>query len=276
MVPQAAHIITFSPTGTTRQVVDAIARGFAVPIDHSIDLTHSDVRDPVVFDEPDEIVVIGIPVYSGRIPEIALSRLGSITGTGVPAVVCVVYGNRAYDDALLELRDVSTTAGFRPVAGAAFVGEHSFSRGLVPIAAGRPDHKDLSLATQFGRQVNSTLEAFSTASEIPAIKVPGTLPYKKRGSLIPSAPETRADRCIACEECSQICPTGAIEVRNMAESDPDRCIWCCACIRVCPENARVMGDPRIRNMAQWLFEHCSIPRQPELFLPTIQNEEWIN
>ena len=40
-----------------------------------------------------------------------------------PAVLVVVYGNRAYDDALLELSDIATGAGFVPLAAGAFVGE---------------------------------------------------------------------------------------------------------------------------------------------------------
>ena len=46
------------------------------------------------------------------------------------AVPVVLFGNRNFDDGLIELRNILTEDGFMPVAGGAFVGEHAFSRTL--------------------------------------------------------------------------------------------------------------------------------------------------
>lgn len=70
-----------------------------------------------------------------------------VKGNGAYAVPVVSFGNRNYDDALIELRNILEQDGFRTVAGGAFVSEHSFSKTL---AAGRPDAKDLASMQEFG------------------------------------------------------------------------------------------------------------------------------
>ena len=60
-------------------------------------------------------------VFAPRVAETAMERLGKIRGKQVPAILIVVYGNRDYEDALIELRDYACEAGFIPVAAAAFI-----------------------------------------------------------------------------------------------------------------------------------------------------------
>jgi len=86
-----------------------------------------------------DLAIIGVPVYAGRVPEIAAHRLKEIKGAGTPAVVVAVYGNREFEDALVEMRDIAIAQGFEVVAAGAFIAEHSFSTDELPIAAGRPD-----------------------------------------------------------------------------------------------------------------------------------------
>jgi hypothetical protein len=80
-------------------------------------------REPATF-PPGLPVLVGAPVYAGRIPPAAAQRFLTLRGNDTPAIPVVVYGNRHYNDALLELADLLTSAGFVPVAGAAFIGEH--------------------------------------------------------------------------------------------------------------------------------------------------------
>ena len=40
------------------------------------------------------------------------------------------------------LKDLAVEAGFKPIAGGAFIGEHSFADSKFPIAHRRPDQKD--------------------------------------------------------------------------------------------------------------------------------------
>jgi hypothetical protein len=94
-----------------------------------------------------------------------------------PAVVVVVYGNRAYEDALLELRDTAREADFAPVAGAVFVGGHSFSTEATPIARGRPDSEDLKRANGIGKVVRQRMSHIHSLEEVPFLRVPGKFPY---------------------------------------------------------------------------------------------------
>ena len=86
---------------------------------------------------------IAVPVYAGRVAPIALQRIRRLKGENAPVVLVAVYGNRDYEDALVELRDETTCLGFTPLAAGAFIGEHSYSRPGMPVAEGRPDANDL-------------------------------------------------------------------------------------------------------------------------------------
>ena len=94
-------IAHFSPTGGTKKVADAIAAGFHTPV-AEMDLTKAD--SDVTLCENDALMVV-LPVFAGRVPQISLERLSALKGNGQKAVAVVVYGNREYDDALLETRD---------------------------------------------------------------------------------------------------------------------------------------------------------------------------
>ena len=90
------------------------------------------------------------PVYSGRVPAVLIDCIDQFEGDGAKAVVVGVYGNRHYDDALLEAADLLGERGFKVIAAGAFIGEHS----MAPrVGAGRPDADDLAVAAQFGHDV---------------------------------------------------------------------------------------------------------------------------
>ena len=137
MQPTLLKLVYYSPTGTSKRTIEAIAVGLDVkPIDH-VDLTLPGSGSTSHVFHADELVVIAAPVYSGRVPSKAAERLRSLSAEGTPAVLVVVYGNRAYEDALLELKDLTSEQGFTAVAGAAFIGEHSYDAPETPIATGR-------------------------------------------------------------------------------------------------------------------------------------------
>lgn len=139
----------FSPTDTTKKTVEAIARGIR-PVIQILDLTPPAARENPYHFGPEDLLVIGAPVYGGRIPLVEEEAIRHIHGSCTPVVLAAVYGNRAYEDALLELRDLLSCQGFIPVAAGAFIGEHSFGN---TIAAGRPDAEDLAKCADFGRQI---------------------------------------------------------------------------------------------------------------------------
>ena len=150
MKPAKSWICYFSPTGTSRRVAEAVGRGLNCAQTVVCDATHDAVS---VAAERGDAAVFAVPVYGGHAAPLALRRLDAVRGDGTPAVVVVLYGNRAYEHAACELADFVAARGFVPVAAAAFVGEHSYSTARWPIAAGRPDGDDCAEAEAFGRVV---------------------------------------------------------------------------------------------------------------------------
>lgn len=262
----SAKLIYFSPTKTTKKIVEGIARGLHAFTVMHVDLTKSEEELHNIGEVHDELAIIASPVYGGRLPVDVISRLQRLKGKNAPVVVIVVYGNRAYEDALLELRDLALTAGFKPIAAGAFIGEHSFSNEVTPLAAGRPDRDDLRKAEDFGRMIHKKLSNTMEFNEIHPLHVPGNFPYKERKLSSNISPVTKDDLCNKCEECVTVCPTAAITFNDTATTDRNACIRCCACIKICPTGARSMDDPRITQFSQWLKANCSERKEPEIYL----------
>lgn len=259
-------LIYFSPTGTTKKILAGIAEGIGADTVEDMSLTlpadNTEPTDPLT----DTLAVIGAPVYGGRLPQAAVSRLKRLNARNTPAILVVVYGNREFEDALLELTNLSTELGFIPVCGAAFIGEHSFATKELPIAEGRPDNEDIKQATAFGKAVKEKLSALDSLDNLSALKVPGNMPYKDSMAPNPAIPAWVSDNCTMCGVCVDVCPTGAVTMNASVETDADLCIKCCACIKECPADARVMENPFITNITKWLYENCSRRKEPEIFL----------
>lgn len=267
------QLILFSPTGTTRTVLEAIAEGLDAASVSRLDLTLPVSSQPRTRSSPgnDELALIGVPVHAGRVPALAAERLRAcVRGEGRPAVLVAVYGNRAFEDALRELRDLAVELGFVPVAAAAFVGEHSFSTAQFPVAQGRPDLEDRAKAVAFGRDVRSRLAGIpdaATMRNLPGPHVPGNFPYREGVQAAAISPETVPTDCVLCGECARSCPTGAISLTDdLVETDTTLCLRCCACIRTCPTGARVMLHPRILEFGRILHTQYAQRREPEFFL----------
>ena len=273
----AAKLIYFSPTHTTRRVLEGIARGIQAPRADHLDLTPPASRTQAWPDIHGELAIVGAPVYGGRIPLDAVHRLRRLKAKDTPAAIVVVYGNRAYEDALLELRDLVLEAGFTPIAAGAFVGEHSFSTDAMPIAHGRPDAQDLAEAAAFGRRIRDKLTGLHALDELPSLHVPGSVPCRDRGAPARISPDTQGTLCTLCGTCATVCPTAAIAVGTQWRSrgargedavvtDPEACILCCACVKNCPTGARVMADPRIAKTTRWLSTDYRERKEPETYV----------
>lgn len=141
--------ICFSPTGGTRKAADLLAAELSDEV-QQIDLTERDCRFEDFAFTSDDVALIAVPSYSGRVPAPAADRLGRLKGNGARAVLVAVYGNRAYEDTLVELMDVAQAAGFRVEAAVSAVAEHSIARRF---AAGRPDAQDREQLAAFGRKI---------------------------------------------------------------------------------------------------------------------------
>ncbi len=263
------HSITlayFSPTGTTRRILESIAAGMSADGVTRLDLTPPAAQPRDFAPLRDTLVLFGVPVYAGRLPAVAAQRLRRLQGTGTPAVLVVVYGNRLFEDALLELQHLVVERGFRPVAGGGFLGEHSYSTVELPLSPGRPDAADLQRAADFGRQIREKVWRIAHVEDISPLSVPGNFPYREGHKPTDVAPVTDAALCTRCGACVTVCPTAAIPPDDPAATDPAACILCCACTRACPVGARALADPRIQQTRRWLYESCNARKEPEVYL----------
>ena len=207
------------------------------------------------------LAIIVVPVYGGHVAPLAMERLESIRGLDTPAVLVVVYGNRAYEKALMELDAFAIHHGFKVIAGATFVGEHSYSTVQSPIAQGRPDESDLDFANEFGNKVMEKIQAAVTSDklyqvDVRAIRRPSqpffplfrflrkVIKLRKSGTPLPRTPWVEDESlCTHCGLCATHCPVGAIIKGDELHTDADKCIKCCACVKSCTKKARVFDTP---------------------------------
>lgn len=248
--PEKIWKIFFSATGTTKKIVESIADGLSSILDieevqHNFTLPSGRQSFPQI--GSNDLVIFGVPTYAGRIPNLLLKYLDTIAGNNAWAVPIVTFGNRAFDNSLVELRNILENHGFKTIAGAAFACEHSFSHSL---AAGRPDDDDIAFAKVFANRIHEkiTEPGFEISQHCP-IQVDGDetgayyQPQTDEGVKIDIRkvkPKTNAN-CTKCGTCAKICPMGAISFEDFSRVE-GICIKCCACVKKCPIQAKYFDD----------------------------------
>ncbi|NLF43222.1 MAG: 4Fe-4S binding protein [Bacteroidales bacterium] len=262
---QSLKLVCFSPTGTTKKVAQSIVKGLNIEKVHQYDITKPEGRGNIIEAGEEELLVVAVPVYMGRVPSLIIECLSNIKGKKTPTVCVVVYGNRTSGNALLELNDILTKTGCITIAGGAFIGEHSFSTAELPIAKSRPNVDDLRYATNFGNKIKEKLLSVSTIDEISNVKIPGKYPYGGVTELWSVDFIAVSNKCSNKGICSEVCPTGAINKEDTSIIDIEKCISCCACIKSCPENARTIKESKVKEAAIRLNSLFQEPKAPEVY-----------
>ncbi len=243
--------IIFSPTGGTEKVAHIISRRWS---DHTETIDLSDPKTDFAKCEiqKEDMVLIAMPSFGGRAPAVAIERLKQITGNDANCTLVCVYGNRAYEDTLVEMEDAAKACGFRVIAAVAAVAEHSI---ISKYAAGRPDASDEAQLTDFADRI--------LQKDGEAASIPGNRPYKKAGGggLVPKA----AKDCVKCGLCAAKCPVDAIDSKTL-EADSKKCISCMRCVKQCPHDARKVSKAMVSVAALAIKKACSVRKENELFL----------
>lgn len=243
--------IIFSPTGGTEKVTHIIGGHWsenAVKIDLSdskLDFTKYKIAK-------EDMVLIAMPSFGGRAPAVAIERLKKITGNGAKCALVCVYGNRAYEDTLVEMEDAAKKSGFQIIAAIAAVAEHSI---ISKYATNRPDATDEKQLVNFADQIARK------TGEI--VSIPGNRPYKKGGGagLLPKSTKG----CVKCGLCAKRCPVQAINPVDFT-ADSKKCISCMRCMKQCPHNARKVNGAMVSVAALAIKKACSERKENELFL----------
>lgn len=258
MKASSVHAVYFSATYTTRKVIREIAdRMNTQVIEH--DITQRKPENPVQLPE-DSLLIVGIPVYAGRIPALAVEALKQFEGRLTPAIIVCVYGNRDYDDALLELHDLVIERGFKPVSAAAFIAQHSI---FPTVGTSRPDQQDLIRIQAFADESRACLETIEDTGLIPDLKIKGNSIYKTPGK-IPLAPKGNR-RCDQCGTCARLCPVEAIPADKPRTTDKQKCIACGRCIVVCPQDARHFGGLLYSLVKRKFTKANAARKEPEIY-----------
>ena len=246
--------IYFSATGTSKKVALAISQSIATEF----------VVEDIIFQSlqnttyaTNDLLCVAVPVYGGGVAPMALKRLEAIRGNNTPAVVVVVYGNRNFERAAVQMSDFLVERGFITIAVAAFVGEHSYSTEQYPIAVGRPAEGDINDAKHFGQLVKEKLARGIESVDVSALQCPDSgeenvkafvefvkgYQAEKAKNPIKLLPITDEDRCVMCGVCVDVCPMEAIDRENVSVVDSTLCIKCCACVKECPKEAKMLNSP---------------------------------
>lgn len=241
------HRITFSPTGNSEKISGTISSAFSCP-KLEYDLMKEQIREQVEL-PADDLLVISIPVFEGRVPKFCLESLKNLYGNNTPAITAVSFGCRAYDDALIELCDILGGNGICVIAAGGFASEHSV---LHRLGRHRPDDADLEEIKAFAAACADKL-ARTNACECTPVAVPGERPYRTVSggfSLVPTGDEN----CTKCLKCFEVCPANAIDRDFPAGTDADKCATCYACAVICPVRCRMPRDPALPEVLGYLLE----------------------
>ena len=258
-VMKVLHNIYFSAKGRTKTCAECISAEIDMET-KTYNWLKNSCNDLLEIPNED-VLLFCMPVYGGFIPQICAHMANNLKGNDTPAIIVAVYGNRHYDDALLQMKDILTVQGFKVIAAGAFLAEHSI---FPAVATNRPDEKDKAAMVEFAANSKRIL-ATEDLNSCMEIEVPGTRGYDVFSyGGVALKPETN-DECIKCGACAKICPQKAINVDQLCEINIEKCISCGACITVCPTGARNYQGEVYQQVQSDFKKKCSLYRKPETY-----------
>lgn len=246
----------FSPTGNSKKYSILLAEKIGLPFE-SIDFTKKENRQSNFAFSKGDIVLFSAPVYAGRLPNIHLFE--NVEGNGAYAVCMVTYGNREYDDALLELKNICEQKGFYVIAAAAWIGKHTYSEVL---GADRPKEKDILKIEELAAYIRKGVEKQEFQGK--KLEVKGNPSYCEHKAL-PFVPQPN-EKCSQCGSCVNKCPMGAIDSKTLL-ADAEKCISCFACVKGCTKHARKTENAFLPKLVEKLETSLKeIEKEAEIFL----------
>jgi len=256
MKMESVSVLHFSPTGSTSDIAMYLGCKLSERV-VEFDLSKQVLEGIDVGEK--SLAVVAVPVYGGRVPRRAVEALRFVSGNGAACVSVAVFGNRAVDDALVELNDVLTEQGFRVMASGEFVAQHSL---VAEVGAGRPDEGDFAALGDFADGILKRVAAgdFSQVKD-----VPGNRDYASQAVAPAAVTPMVLDSCLNCGMCARSCPVSAIPVGNCKETDAGKCMLCMRCVKTCPTRSRVLPAPFKEAVSARLQAHRA-RREPRVYL----------
>lgn len=245
----------FSPTGGTKKICDIFKKPFASEC-HEIDMLLDKEFYNFTFIQ-DDLVIVAIPSYGGRVPSVLIPKLKMMKGNHAKAIMLCAYGNRAIDDTLLELKNTLKMANFDVVGAVSAVAKHS----LFPlIASDRPNDSDRLELQNFAKEINNCL----LNGRLKEVEVPGNYPYREFHGT-PFKPMAH-ELCNGCGRCAEECPSHAIDFSDLKSVNANLCISCMHCVNICPMHARNIDKNLQNSKYPNMLERCSEKQPNQLFL----------
>ncbi len=227
-------------------------------------------RKSIVDCNETDLLVVGTPTYDGRVPKFLLPYLNSnVVGKNTLVVPLCTFGNRGFDDTLIELRDVLESRGFRSVGAAAVVGQHA----LAPrVATGRPNINDKRTLLQLAIELKKKIDDLDEVPEFP-LDVSGNDPvgpyntprdrYGYPVNISKVRPKTSKEHLDTAKLTIKLCPVGAIAPDGVQIPGP--CMRCGSCIKLSPRGAKYYDDKDMLFYKGELEYQYRSPKATEIF-----------